>query len=200
MGILVLVGYVLLFAMGLLILVDAYKTGGALPLVLALVIPFYSLYWLFFKMEKGKGSAIACWIVGTVLVLSPAIQAKFTGGGDTFALTAEQVGAELEGPYNTPEAYQYRTASGLRFRKTANPKQSLIVVPVTCEAGHLKEIAEGSDDFEIHEVGDEAVYTQGWLIARKGSRCYIMGVEGMRSGDTLDGRKNLMRLVIASVK
>jgi hypothetical protein len=184
MAILVLVGYVLLFAMGLLILVDAYKTGGALPLVLALIIPLYSLYWLFFRMEKGKGSAITCWIVGTLLVLSPTIQAKLTGGGESIA----------------PEAYQYHASSGLRYRKTANPKQSLIVVLVTCEAGHLKEIAEGSDDFEIHEVGDEAVYTQGWLVARKGSKCYIMGVEGMRSGDTLDGRKNLMRLVIASVK
>ena len=64
----------------------------------------------------------------------------------------------------------------------------------------MADLASGPSDFVVHELGDETVYVQGVLIARKGSVCYTMGVEGIDPDSTLGRRKNLMRTLMASAK
>src|SRR5213080_3141247 len=117
MALLVLVGYVIVLGVEILIVVDAYKQGGALHLCLCLFIPFYALYWIFFRMEN-RGRALAALFVGTMLTAAPALQTRYAGGvggGSCSLLTAEQVGAELDGPFNAGEPYHYRDFDACQY-------------------------------------------------------------------------------------
>src|SRR5437016_1610018 len=120
MVLLVLVGYAIVLIVEILVLVDAYKQGGAFHLCLCLFIPFYALYWIFFRMEN-RGRAIAALFVAAMLTAAPALQTRYAGGGSGGAcslLTAEQVGAELDGPFNEGKSYETHDMVGCRYTKT----------------------------------------------------------------------------------
>jgi hypothetical protein len=53
--------------------------------------------------------------------------------------------------------------------------------------------------FDVSDLGDEAVSSQGTVLARKGLNCYSLGFEDLDVDphETLEKRKNILRKVIA---
>jgi hypothetical protein len=56
------------FVCEIIIIIHAFKTGGALHGLLAFCIPLYALYWGFAKFEHAKkGMILGGWLGGAIL-------------------------------------------------------------------------------------------------------------------------------------
>ena len=74
MGMLGLVFYLVGFVCAIMILIHAFKNGGALQGILCLCVPFYILYYMFAKFEHPKknliiGGYFGGLIIGAVLMV-----------------------------------------------------------------------------------------------------------------------------------
>src|SRR5205823_5871093 len=111
---------------------------------------FYALYWIFFRMEN-RGRAIAALFVAAMLTAAPALQTRYAGGGSggtCSLLTAEQVGAELDGPFNDGKSYETHDMVGCRYTKSDVASKSLVVVPRPCSTTDLSDAELGRNDYK----------------------------------------------------
>jgi len=74
MGMLGLVFYLVGFVCAIMILIHAFKNGGALQGILCLCVPFYIIYYMFAKFEHEKKNLIIAgyfggFVIGAVLVV-----------------------------------------------------------------------------------------------------------------------------------
>lgn len=74
MAMLGMVFYLVALVCWVIILIHAFKNGGALQGILCLCVPFYILYYMFAKFEHEKknliiGGYLAGFIIGAVLMV-----------------------------------------------------------------------------------------------------------------------------------
>lgn len=67
------------FVCAIIVLIHAFKNGGALQGILCLCVPFYILYYMFAKFEHPKKNLIIAGYIGGI-VISLVIQFVFMGG------------------------------------------------------------------------------------------------------------------------
>ncbi len=68
MGMLGLVFYLVGFVCAIMILIHAFKNGGALQGILCLCVPFYILYYMFAKFEHEKKNLIIAGYFGGLII------------------------------------------------------------------------------------------------------------------------------------
>ena len=68
MGMLALVFYLVGFVCAIMILIHAFKNGGALQGILCLCVPFYIIYYMFAKFEHEKKNLIIGGYFGGIII------------------------------------------------------------------------------------------------------------------------------------
>ena len=212
--ILVLVWWGIMLVCWGVVLIDALKNGGGLNFVLCLVIPFYALYWLFFRQTIYRGLVVG--LIGANLVLTAVMALGWvTGKNDpcklvTKADVEEALGQTMEGPERSSSP---RGGPVCEYITVAEPKMSLMVVVV--EDTELKsrtnaELPSGA--FKVDNLGDDALSNGPALLVQKGRVVFSISwappgkalVSRQQAADaaysTLEGRKKLARLAMERYK
>src|SRR3990172_977149 len=97
-----LVWWGIIFVCWGVVLIDALKNGGGLHFLLCLIIPFYALYWLFFRQTIYRGPVVG--LIGANLILTVVMAMGLVGGKNhpcklvTKADVEEALGQTMEGP------------------------------------------------------------------------------------------------------
>jgi hypothetical protein len=214
-SILGLVWWGIIFVCWGVVLIDAFRNGGGLHFLLCLLIPFYALYWAFFRQTIHRGIVVG--LIGADLILTVVMALGLvTGKNDpckliTQADVEEALGQKMEGP----EHSSTRGNPVCSYTTVAEPKMSLMIVVI--ENNQLKSTTDAelpSGAFKVSNLGDDALSDGPALMVQKGT--VIFGVTWARpqasrsslsreqAADaayfTLEGRKKLARLAIERYK
>lgn len=194
-------GLLVILVVTLVVLVDAYKEGGILHAVLVLFLPFYVLYWLFFRQSHSKGPLVVAAIVGTLLAGAP----RFLAGGITSSETCgliseEEITAELGLATKSSKEYDAGQRQSCKYILESEPPKILTLVVGECSPETISE-RRSSRNFSVSEVGDEAVSAGNVLLARQATTCYALSFDNDSDpASTLQQRKALVRNAMARKK
>lgn len=198
MLILAVAAHIVMLIVLFLIVRDAYENEGGLIALIAFVIPFYALYYLFFKMGTSKKTAITLWLFALFLYFVPLFPpvSKALHRDDACSLvTKEDINRELGMVAGDPESTP--SGGGCRYPLQTDPPNALVVRIGPCDADTIATITRRSGAFPVSEVGDEAASIGRELWVRRASDCYVAFLQGgSSSDDTLQGRKRLIGKVI----
>lgn len=212
-----LVWWGIMFVCWGVVLIDAFKNGGGLHFLLCLIIPFYALYWAFFRQTMYRGIVVS--LIGANVLLTVAMAFGLVGGRNdpckliTKADVEEVLGQKMEGPDHSSSP---RGDPVCTYTTVAEPKMDLMVVVV--ENTTLKSRTDAdlpSGAFKVSNLGDDALSNGPVLLVQKGtvviSVSWASASATTRSSlsreqaadaaySTLEGRKKLARLAIERYK
>ena len=213
-SILVLVWWGIMLVCWGVVLIDVLKNGGGLNFLLCLIIPFYALYWLFFRQTIHRGLVVGLISINLVLTAVMAL-GWVTGRNDpckliTEADVEEALGQDVDGPKRSSSP---RGDPVCEYITVAEPKMSLMVVVV--ENSELRsrtneDLPSGS--FKVDNLGDDALSNGPALVVQKGTTIFSLSwakpgkllVSRQEASDaaygTLEGRKKLARLAMERYK
>jgi hypothetical protein len=196
------------------VLIDALKNGGGLHFLLCLVIPFYALYWAFFRQTMYRGPVVG--LIGLNVIFTVVMAMGLVGGkNDPCKLVPkadveEALGQTMEGPARSTSPRGHPVCE---YITVAEPKMSLMVVVI--EDSELRsrtneDLPSGS--FKVDNLGDDAISNGPALLVQKGTTIFSLSwakpgksvVSRQEASDaayfTLEGRKKLARLALERYK
>jgi hypothetical protein len=209
-----LVWWGIIFVCWGVVLIDVLKNGGGLHFLLCLIIPFYALYWLFFRQTIYRGPVVG--LIGANLILAVVMAMGLVGTKNdpcklvTKADVEEALGKEMEGPERSSSP---RGDPVCEYITVAEPKMSLMIVVV--ENSELRSRTNAdlpSGSFKVDNLGDDALSNGPALLVQKGTTIFSLSwakpgklvVSRQESSDaayfTLEGRKKLARLAMERYK
>jgi len=196
------------------VLIDAFKNGGGLHFLLCLVIPFYALYWLFFRQTIYRGPVVG--LIGVDLILTGLMAFGLVGTKNdpcklvTEADVEEALGLDVDGGEHSSSP---RGDPVCEYITVDEPKMSLMLVVV--ENSTLKSRTDAdlpSGSFKVSDLGDDALSNGPALLVQKGTTIFSLSwarpgkslVSRQEASDaaysTLEGRKKLARLAMERYK
>jgi len=210
-----LVWWGIIFVCWGVVLIDVLKNGGGLHFLLCLIIPFYALYWLFFRQTIYRGPVVG--LIGANLILAVVMAMGLVGTKNdpcklvTEADVEEALGQDVDGG----ERSDTRTGPACSYTTVAEPKMALVVT--VTEDAQLKSRTDQdlpSGSFKVSNLGDDALSAGPMLMVQKGtvvfniswaspqaSRASLSRQEAADAAYfTLEGRKKLARLAMERYK
>lgn len=214
-SILVLVWWGIMFVCWGVVLIDAFKNGGGLHFLLCLVIPFYALYWLFFRQTIYRGLVVG--LIGADLILTGLMAFGLVGTKNnpckliTEADVEETLGQDVDGG----ERSTTRNSPVCSYTTIAEPKKQLVFI--VTEDAELKSRTDQdlpSGSFKVSNLGDDALSAGPTLMVQKGTVVFSLAwtspeaskasLSRQEAADaaysTLEGRKKLARLAMERYK
>ena len=166
-----LVWWGIIFVCWGVVLIDVLKNGGGLHFLLCLIIPFYALYWLFFRQTIYRGPVVG--LIGANIVLAVAMAMGLVGTKNdpcklvTKADVEAALGMEMQGPERSTSR---RGDPACEYITVAEPKMSLMLVVV--ENSELRSSTNAdlpSGAFKVDKLGDDALSNGPALLVQKGA-------------------------------
>lgn len=196
------------------VLIDAMKNGGGLHFLLCLIIPFYALYWAFFKQTMYRGPVVG--LIGLNVIFTVVTAMGLVGGGKNSpcklvakADVEEALGLKVDGGDLTTT----RDGDACTYNTLAEPKKQLIIaVSEGKQLNSMRNEDLPSGSFKVDNLGDDALSSGPVLIVQKGTTIFALSwaspkeSRGSRSQETdaayftLEGRKKLARLALERYK
>ncbi len=208
-----LVWWGIIFVCWGVVLIDVLKNGGGLHFLLCLIIPFYALYWLFFRQTIYRGPVVG--LIGANLILAVVMAMGLVGTKNdpcklvTKADAEEALGQKLDGPEHTST----RNGDACTYNTLAEPKKQLIIaVSEGKQLNSMRNEDLPSGSFKVDNLGDDAVSVGPVLLVQKGTTIFALSwatpkaarTSQTRDTDdayfTLEGRKKLARLAMERYK
>ncbi len=182
-----------------IILFDAFKRGTGEGL-LCLIIPFYALFYLFFRQEANKGWTILLLVASAGLGV--AARGDLFGRNDPCKLVTKAAVEQAFGQ-QFAKVHSDSTARGgvCSYETAGSPPQKLGVLLIAdCPEGEVKKASQVEDrnTFRVSGIGDAAVSDGSKLWVQKGKTCLMIVYE---SGDrnyvgSLQARKRVAQLIL----
>lgn len=185
----------------LVIVVDAFKRH-TLDGLLCLIIPFYSLFHLFFRQETHKGLAMVLFFSSIGLGVA-ARGDFFSSNGPCDLADKAQVEEAFGEKFEKASSSSTRLGEACLYSASGSPERVLSVVLVPeCPEDLLKETSETRSRFRVSEVGDAAMSSGADLYVQKGKTCLVLRYTAgdQDSQSSLQARKRVAQLLLTKLK
>lgn len=198
---LVVAAWILGILAWLIIVVDAFKRHF-LDGLLCLIIPFYTLFHLFFRQETYKGLAMV--LLFSSIGLGVAARGNFFGGDGPCDLAdkaqvEEAFGEKFEKQRNSST----RLGEACLYETSGSPAKVLSVVLIpTCPEDLAKNMPETRSRFRVSDVGDAAMADGPDLVVQKAKTCLLVSYKaaGQDSMSSLQPRRRVAQLLLTKMK
>ena len=212
---LVLVWWGILLVCWGVVLIDVLKNGGGLNFLLCLIIPFYALYWLFFRQTIYRGPVVG--LISLNLILTGVLAMGWVSGKNhpCKLITEADVEEVLKQDVDGGKSSDTRTGPSCTYTTVAEPKMALVII--VTEDAQIKSKTDQdlpSGAFKVSNLGDDALSAGPTLMVQQGTVVFLVSwaspeasrssLSGEQAADaaysTLEGRKKLARLAMERYK